>query len=54
MRAAPESRTVAYLACLTLAVTADHLVVLADDRGLQSAESWLSARGLASAGGASH
>ncbi len=38
MRAAPERRTAVHTACLTLALTADHLVVLADDRGLQLAE----------------
>jgi glycine betaine/choline ABC-type transport system substrate-binding protein len=48
MRAEPERRTAAYVACPALAVVccacacgsapADHLVVLADDRGLQPAE----------------
>ena len=48
MSAEPERRTAAYVACLALAVVccacacgsapADHLVVLADDRGLQPAE----------------
>ncbi len=42
MRTAPERRTAEYVACLALAVTADHLVVLADDRGLQPPENVVS------------
>ncbi len=42
MRTAPERRTAEYVACLALAETAHHLVVLADDRGLQPAENVVS------------
>ena len=42
MRTAPERRTAEYVACLALADTAHHLVVLADDRGLQPTENAVS------------